>query len=439
MYLETDEQTQEDLRLFSKHLDVGIMDWYTHTHSQGGEELLVEFFNKPLADKTIIERRIALFSQLAEQNIIFPFGPATFDQAERYIRSVAHGSTPIGRRMGEKEIEMGVLACLRLLREVKAFFESKELASLSAFEGEREEMLNLLRVPELRPLFDANLDRKLTYAACAAFDVLLRQKEFDRIEAIVAQIYRLDAYISVAQSARKHGFVFPKVHDKGSGVLRLFGVYYPDVKQAVPNDLVMDSSQNLLYLTGANMAGKSTFLRSVSLVLYLSHLGFPVPAKSIEFSVMDGMFTTINLPDNLGMGASHFYAEVSRVKKIAQRLKTGKHVFVVFDELFRGTNVKDAKEATEEVSLAFAQHKGSRFIISSHIVEAAEELKKSSAVQFKYLPTLMNGNVPTYTYTLREGVTEDRHGMLIIRNEGVLEILKNGVNKISSKISEKTS
>jgi Mismatch repair ATPase (MutS family) len=63
------------------------------------------------------------------------------------------------------------------------------------------------------------------------------------------------------------------------------------------------------------MAGKSTFMKSVSIAMYLAHAGFPVAAQQMQFAVLDGAYTTINLPDNLGMGASHFYAEVLRLKK----------------------------------------------------------------------------------------------------------------------------
>jgi DNA mismatch repair ATPase MutS len=132
------------------------------------------------------------------------------------------------------------------------------------------------------------------------------------------------------------------------------------------------------------------------------------------------------LPDNLGIGASHFYAEVLRVKKVATELGRGKSLFVLFDELFRGTNVKDAHEATVAITSAFAGKKDSLFIISSHIVEAGEDLRQRSNIGFLYLPTRMNGHVPEYTYTLERGITDDRHGMIIIRNEGILETLKNG-------------
>jgi len=232
--------------------------------------------------------------------------------------------------------------------------------------------------------------------------------------------------MSVARTAVERKFIFPRALDKGLCVLKLEDVYHPSLKEPVGNSLTMDAAQNVIFLTGANMAGKSTFLRSLSTALYVAHMGFPVAAVSMEFSVMDGLYTTVNLPDNLGIGASHFYAEVLRVKKMATELSTGKSLFILFDELFRGTNVKDAHEATVAVTKGFAGKKNSLFIISSHIVEAGEELKQLSNIGFLYLPTRMNGHTPEYTYKMEKGITDDRHGMIIIRNEGILDTLKNG-------------
>src|SRR6202012_5895742 len=117
--------------------------------------------------------------------------------------------------------------------------------------------------------------------------------------------------------------------------LEVEGVYHPELKKPIGNDVVINQSQNVIFLTGANMAGKSTFLRSVSTALYVAHMGFPVAARSMTFSVMDGIYTSINLPDKLGIGVSHFYMEVLRVRKVATELGQGKSLFIVFDELFR--------------------------------------------------------------------------------------------------------
>ena len=146
----------------------------------------------------------------------------------------------------------------------------------------------------------------------------------------------------------------------------------------------------------------------------------------MEFSVQNGMFTTINLPDNMNMGYSHFYAEVMRVKKVAESVGGSKNLIVIFDELFRGTNVKDAYDATVAVTEAFAANRNCIFIISTHIIEAGETLKeRCNNINFINLPTVMEGSTPRYTFKIASGISSDRHGMIIINNEGILDILKN--------------
>jgi DNA mismatch repair ATPase MutS len=125
------------------------------------------------------------------------------------------------------------------------------------------------------------------------------------------------------------------------------------------------------------------------------------------------------------MGYSHFYAEVVRVKKIANEVSSGKKLIIMFDELFKGTNVKDAYDATVAVTEAFSKIKKCSFIVSTHIMEAGLTLKvRCSNIQFKYLPTIMNGNTPVYPYILDDGISNDRHGMMIINNEKIIEIIK---------------
>lgn len=427
MFLQTDDQTIDDLRLFSKRDAAGIFDLYNNTHTRGGELLLQEMFRMPLADKQAINKRSSIIEHFCKLNTLFPFAGATFDMAEKYLtNSNEQSNNGMQQTLSEKDIQNGVTAVIALMQQVKQFIDGNTIKSIAAYEEERGLMESLLADPVFAPVLNEKSQGKISYAAVTAFDVLLRVRERQKVERLLSHIYALDVYISVAKVAAKRHFIFPKALEKGTGELRIEGLYHPELQHPVPNDIAMNNNRTVVFLTGANMAGKSTFLRSVGTAVYIAHMGFPVAATHMEFSVMDGMYTTINLPDNLGIGASHFYAEVLRVKKVAAELKAGKSVFVIFDELFRGTNVKDAHEATVAITLAFAERKNSRFIISSHIVEAAEELGRNSAIGFWFLPTKMKGNIPDYTYTLEEGVTNDRHGMIIIRNEGILEILKNG-------------
>lgn len=426
--LRTDDQTIKDLGIFGKRDGSGIFDIYNQSHTRGGEALLETIFLHPLSDREAINKRSSIIENFARLGLTFPYNASMFDMAEKYLGNAEEGgksrSTQVA--LGEKEIQNGVTAVLELIRLTRDFIEKTEIKSISAYAPEREAIATLLGHPAFEPAFKGTSKEKLSYSAITAYDALFRVSERDKVEKLLGYIYHLDVYISVGHTAVTHNFVFPKALEKGSCELSLAGVFHPSLKEPVGNDISMNASNNVIFITGANMAGKSTFLRSLSTALYIAHTGFPVAAKEMTFSVLDGIYTTINLPDNLGIGASHFYVEVQRVKKMATELSSGKSFFILFDELFRGTNVKDAHEATVAVINGFAQNPNSLFIVSSHIVEAGEDLKQKNNIRFFYLPTRMNGHVPEYTYTLEQGITNDRHGMVIIRNEGILEILRDG-------------
>ena len=264
----------------------------------------------------------------------------------------------------------------------------------------------------------------MSYEQAVTYDRVFRFEERDNLKKILYYVYLLDVYMTVAEVSKSRNFVQAKAYPTEVNILKLKGVFHPFLKKPVGNDIVVDKDSNVIFLTGANMAGKSTFMKTFAISIFLAHVGFPVPAESMEFSVRNGMFTTINLPDNLSMGYSHFYAEVLRVKKVAQQVRQTPNLIIIFDELFRGTNVKDAYDATLAVTEAFAEIRNCTFMISTHIIEVGQVLKeRCSNIKFVYLPTLMEGSKPVYTYRLTEGITNDRHGMIIINNERIIEII----------------
>jgi DNA mismatch repair ATPase MutS len=441
MSLQTDDQTLADLRIFSTRDSQGIYELYNHTHTRGGQEILEEMFRNPLSDKAAINHRSGIISDFARMKLSFPLPGELFDIAEKYLLHAEKynrkGTDQV--MQSQKEIDSGVASVIELMQLIKQFIQEQEIAKITAYSDEREAIALLLDDPSFEPVWQKRSKKDLSYGAVTAYDLLFRSRETDKIETLMRHIYQLDVYITVAKVAVKKNFIFPTALEKGTGELRLRGVYHPDLQAPVRNDVFLNKHQNLIFLTGANMAGKSTFLRALSTAVYIAHMGFPVAAGLMEFSVLDGIYTTINLPDNLGIGASHFYAEVLRVKNMATELSKGKSLLVIFDELFRGTNVKDAHEGTVAICTAFSRNKKSLFIISSHIVEAGVELKEQPGIVFQYLPTIMKGHQAEYTYTLREGITDDRHGMMIIRNEGIMEILKNGRKPVATAptLSEK--
>ena len=141
------------------------------------------------------------------------------------------------------------------------------------------------------------------------------------------------------------------------------------------------------------------------------------------------MATTINLPDNINEGLSHYYTEVKRVKEVAEILLRNQNIFVIFDELFRGTNVKDAYDASYLIISELSAIRNSAFIISTHIIELAASLNKFKNISFGYLDTYFENQKPVFTYSLKEGISNETLGMYIVKNEGIVEVLKMAAKK----------
>src|SRR5690606_21268670 len=119
--------------------------------------------------------------------------------------------------------------------------------------------------------------------------------------------YELDALVSMADTTHKLGYVIPEVLD-GPTRLHATGLVHPQVKNAIPNDVALDQQNRLLFLTGPNMAGKTTYLRAVATALYLGHLGMGVPAARFSFTPVDRLFSSISISDDVHTGTSYFLA-----------------------------------------------------------------------------------------------------------------------------------
>lgn len=441
MSLQTDKQTLDDLSIFENKGKDSVYQLFNATATSAGAELLEHFFRQPLSEQEQINARSGIIRFFFSLDAAFPFQGSLFELLEDYLGNTddrtifsAHDRSLL-RRLNDllgghdhdyKVVYKGVTSFIEILQVLKVFTEKiSDKEGLDPYREELDAIVLLLEDIDFEPFLNEKLKGTLPFAKVVAFDQQIRFAKRDKVKRILNYIYRMDVYIAVAKVAKVRKFCFPEAIASELHQLSLNGFYHPLLEKAVPYQLSIHPESNIIFLTGANMAGKSTFMKSLGITMYLAHMGFPVAAEGMEFSVMDGLYTTINLPDNLSMGYSHFYAEVLRIKKMARELSTGKNLFIIFDELFRGTNVKDAYEATIALTDAFSEKQNCKFVISTHIVEAGEVLKeRRTNINFLYLPTKMEGTRPVYTYRLEQGITADRHGMIIINNEGILEMLE---------------
>lgn len=432
-----DKQTLTDLKIFNKPQSDSIFGIFNKVRTRGSARILEDMFRYPLSEPVKIRERIEIFRFFMDRKIELGFNSEWFDAIEHYLsdtderaRLKAHNDTMrqrinrlIGADVSYAMIHKAVASAVELCREVRVLMRTLEEAP-AALRHDVRTLGSLLDTETFA--WTTSETTHLTYAKVAMYDDLLRYRGIDDFRRFLEILYRIDVYGTVAKVGMDQGFVLPEVLPDEQDDLYIKGLRHPLLKNAVANDVSMTKGQKVIFLTGANMAGKSTFMKSFGTIIFLAHMGFPVPAEEMKFSVHAGMYTTINLPDNMHMGFSHFYAEVRRLRKVADQVNRVGRLVIIFDELFRGTNVKDAHEATVEVMRAFAERNDCIFMISTHIIEAGEDLRDhSESIKFVYFPTIIGSDGrPKYTYRLTEGITADRHGMMIVNNERIIEILK---------------
>lgn len=139
----------------------------------------------------------------------------------------------------------------------------------------------------------------------------------------------------------------------------------------MPNDLPLAANERVLFLTGPNLAGKSTLLRAIGIATYCAHLGMAVAARIARIPLHDRLIVSITVRDSLQRGESLDLAEIRRVRAVVEAVERGDAVVAIFDEVFRGTNIKDATQATSLLVDGLAKALHGTFVIASHFADVA--------------------------------------------------------------------
>lgn len=441
MKFEIDKQTINDLELFEKTKEQkSIISLFYFTKSSGGKECLKNMFHNPFTDINSIENRVSgiRFFQANDFDIYIDKeclgfiehylkqrdAPVKFSVFNSIINKLFYQNQPNEQFI----IQRGIRFLIFFLNKIYFFMKDLEGDDYPEFILNcRKSIIGKVENTSLLNALNYKNRIRLFHHEYCKLDYFFRNTEINTIKELLDIIYEIDALKSVAIAAGKHGFKFPVFTEK-SNHFAVRGIIHPLLENPVSNDFSFTDHKSICFLTGPNMAGKSTFLKSLGISVYLAHLGFPVPAKHMETSIFNGLLTTINLSDNINKGYSHFYNEVLRVKYVAERINEAGNIFTVFDELFRGTNVKDAYDASLAVISAFSRLNKGVFAISTHIVEIAEKLNSNKSIFFNYFEANMVDEKPQYTYILNNGVTNERIGMYILKKENVLETIEKGIH-----------
>ncbi len=434
-----DPPTQKDLEIFETDSDAdSLYDFCNFTRTEGGSKLLRKRMERPWCEAAAIRSTQQSVAFILENREAFKKLPTRFAQnVEIYQRQILLGVTRKGWFRASlqglnvyynhdrhfRSMVRGVQYTSTVVRGLGEFVEQPELAS------PRGEIVPLLA--ELKMLLahrwvgDVPKENVAGSMPWKIFrlDRVFRQQAQDVILRMLQLIYEIDALVSLADATLDHGFVMPEVLD-GAQRIEAEGLVHPFLKEPVPNAVRLNQEQRVLFLTGPNMAGKTTYLRAVATALYLGQLGMGVPASSFRFVPVERLFSSISLNDDIHAGISYFRAEALRMRAIAESIYNGHRLLAVMDEPFKGTNVKDAYDASLAVLKRFATKDGCLFLFSSHLIELAGQLEESKQIGTSHFMAQLGVGKLQFDYRLQPGVSEQRLGVHVLEEERVFEFLE---------------
>ena len=232
---------------------------------------------------------------------------------------------------------------------------------------------------------------------------------------------QIDAYISLGNYAFNNpDFVYPSVSDN-KDVFYADSLGHPLIPQGkrVCNDFRMEHPGIICVISGANMAGKSTFLRTVAVNYILAMSGAPVCARSMTFTPFT-LFTSMRTTDSLSHNESYFYAELKRLKLLMSKVEEGEPVFFILDEILKGTNSAD-KSLGSKLFLRRLIGFGASGLVATHDTSVGEmEKEYPEKIINKCFEIEIEEELISFDYKLRNGITHKMNAALLMKQMGIL-------------------
>jgi DNA mismatch repair ATPase MutS len=229
----------------------------------------------------------------------------------------------------------------------------------------------------------------------------------------------MDALCSLGTFAYNNpSFTYPIISP--TAMYKANGLKHPlmNREKCVSNDINMAGAPDFEIITGANMAGKSTYLRTVGINHLLGCMGMPVDAESMTFYPAH-LVTSLRTNDSLNDNESYFFAELKRLKMIIDKLQSGEKLFIILDEILRGTNSADKQKGSysfiKQLTLL-----GATGLIATHDLQLAH-LKElfPEQINTQCFEADITNNELTFSYKLREGVAQNMNACFLMKKMGI--------------------
>ncbi len=233
-------------------------------------------------------------------------------------------------------------------------------------------------------------------------------------------IAEMDALVSLANSNYNHpGWITPKVSQSGF-IFTTEDLGHPliDENRCISNSFQLINQEQIAIITGANMAGKSTFLRTVGVNLILASNGCKVCASGFEFSPIR-IYTNMRTSDNLMNDESYFYAELLRLQSMLNLLRSGENLFVIIDEMLKGTNSVDKLNGSKELihQLISLNTHG---IVATHDLGLTELAQNIPSIKNQCFEVQLHNDELNFDYKLTNGVTRTMNATFLMKKMGII-------------------
>ena len=258
-----------------------------------------------------------------------------------------------------------------------------------------------------------------------------------RLQATVTALKTLDALLALAQASAEYGYTRPAINDEGH--YRITGGRHPVVEDSigrerfVPNDTDLTSEERVMIITGPNMAGKSTYMRQVALIVLMAHLGCFVPAESADIALTDRIFTRIGASDDLYGGQSTFMVEMTEMATILKYATP--RSLLILDEVGRGTSTFDGLSiAWAAVEYIASEKCGARTLFATHYHELSElEGQLPGVVNFR-ITAKEQGEDVIFLRKIVRGGADKSFGVSVARLAGLPKSLIARARQIMAKL-----
>ncbi|TYP77213.1 MutS-related protein [Aquimarina intermedia] len=228
-----------------------------------------------------------------------------------------------------------------------------------------------------------------------------------------------DAYNSLGNFAFNHpDYIFPELVS-GTTTIQAKNLGHPMLNPAkrVDNDITIDRAQFFI-ITGANMAGKSTFLRTIALQIVMSNAGLPVCATSCSYQPIK-LISSMRTSDSLSDDASYFFSELTQLKKIVDALEDDAY-FIILDEILKGTNSKDKAAGSKKFVEKLVKAKATG-IIATHDLSLCAIADELPEVENRFFDAQIVQDELYFDYTFKEGVCQNMNASFLLKKMGIVE------------------